>query len=126
MFDFSEYHEISKKIEAEDTLLSDECYRRTAVSRAYYSVYKVCDEKLKSEYKDNYNGFQGTGSHQKVWFLCDRVPNFKKLDISSKAFRLLDKRKSADYNPNKEIKKIDVKMANKDAQFILDKLKGIS
>ncbi|MCB8504031.1 hypothetical protein [Enterococcus faecalis] len=123
MFDFSKYHEISKKIESEDRLLSDECYRRTAVSRAYYSVYKVCDEKLKSEYNDTYNGFQGKGSHQKVWKLCDMVPDLKKLDISNKAFRLLDKRKLADYDPNKSITKIDVKMANADAQFILNKIK---
>ncbi|HBI2078011.1 TPA: hypothetical protein I0H43_RS14145 [Enterococcus faecalis] len=123
MFDFSKYHEIAKKIEEKEVLLADECYRRTAVSRAYYSVYKVCDEKLKREYTDIYDGFQGKGSHQKLWGMCDKVTDLKKLDISNKAFRLLRNRKIADYDPNKSITKIDVKMANADAQFILNKIK---
>lgn len=126
MFDFSKYHEIAKKIEEKEELLADECYRRTAVSRAYYSAYKVCDEKLKREYTGIYNGFQGKGSHQKLWEMCDKVVVLKELDISEKAFRLLRNRKTADYNPNTSVTKIDVRMANADAQFILNKIKEIS
>ena len=40
MFDFNEYLSISKQIESDDKYNSKESYRRTAVSRAYYSAFK--------------------------------------------------------------------------------------
>lgn len=41
MFDFNEYLSISKQIESDDKYNSKESYRRTAVSRAYYSAFKI-------------------------------------------------------------------------------------
>ncbi|HBL1995490.1 TPA: hypothetical protein LQC84_002933, partial [Enterococcus faecium] len=56
MFDFNEYLSISKQIESDDKYNSKESYRRTAVSRAYYSAFKKSDEYLKENYDIIYNG----------------------------------------------------------------------
>ncbi|MCH3621503.1 hypothetical protein LC948_14370, partial [Enterococcus faecium] len=45
MFDFNEYLSISKQIESDDKYNSKESYRRTAVSRAYYSAFNRIRQK---------------------------------------------------------------------------------
>lgn len=106
--------------------MEKEAFRRTAVSRAYYSIFKLADEYLKKNYSSIYHTFGGGGSHQKVWNMYDRCSPIDQMGISDKGFRLLDLRKKADYIENETISKSDVKLANREAEKIINRLDGSS
>ncbi|MHA4916537.1 hypothetical protein ACX0FK_04615 [Enterococcus faecium] len=122
MFDFNEYLSISKQIESGDKYNSKESYRRTAVSRAYYSAFKKSDEYLKENYDIIYNGSSGKGSHQTVWNLFSTVKELNTLGIHNSGYRMLEKRKCADYIPNETITKTDMALMNREAEKIINKL----
>lgn len=123
MFDFNEYYEVSKTIEQDKVLSGKESYRRTAVSRAYYSAFKISDEYLKANHSNIYSGSNGKGGHQVVWNLFGTVNELKKLDIQNSGLRLLQKRKKADYNATAEVNRTDMKLSNKTAEEIIRKIR---
>ena len=122
MFDFKEYYNVSKSIELDKELSAKESYRRTAVSRAYYSAYKISDNYLKSNYSNIYSGSTGKGGHQALWNLFGYVEDLKKLEVQNPGLRLLEKRKKADYNANDVVNKIDMRLANNEAETILNRI----
>jgi len=122
MFDFKEYYKVSKNIEQDDELCAKESYRRTAVSRAYYSAYKISDEFLKDNYPTLYSGSVGRGGHQMVWNLFGTVGELRDLGVQNPGLRLLEKRKKADYNSSDMVNKIDVRLSNNEAETILNKI----
>ena len=123
MFDFKEYYKVSKNIELDTKLSAQESYRRTAVSRAYYSAYKISDIFLKDNYPTIYSGSKGKGGHQVVWNLFGIVDDLKGLGIQNRGLRLLEKRKKADYNSNDVVNKLDMRLSNNEAEEILKKIK---
>lgn len=127
MFDSHNFFKISKNIESDDRAVKDEALRRTAVSRAYYGAYLLANNHV-NDTLDETSGVsaRGNGGHQKFWAFFDKVDKLKELEISDDGFRLLDKRKEADYNLKVIISKADVKAANKLADRIIKRLDEVS
>ncbi|MDY2549531.1 hypothetical protein ABE902_16850 [Enterococcus casseliflavus] len=121
MFDFREYYEISRSIEETPDLFKTESYRRTGISRAYYSCYKICDEFVSTNYS-NYNGFEGKSSHRSLWLFFSVEKELKKLEINEPATRLLELRQKSDYKAQAKMTKTDLKLANREAKKIIDKI----
>lgn len=121
MFDFYEYYELSVSIENSEKI-NDESYRRTAVSRSYYSAYKLTDSFVKSKYGNLYVGFKGQSGHIATWRFITTNNRLKRLNIDQNGIRLLDLRKKADYKSDCKVNKLDVKFANRLSKEIIDKL----
>ena len=69
-----------------------------------------------------YNGSSGKGSHQTVWNLFSTVKELNTLGIHNSGYRMLEKRKCADYIPNETITKTDMALMNREAEKIINKL----
>ncbi|HAY3285800.1 TPA: hypothetical protein ACG99J_002979, partial [Enterococcus faecium] len=84
--------------------------------------FKKSDEYLKENYDIIYNGSSGKGSHQTVWNLFSTVKELNTLGIHNSGYRMLEKRKCADYIPNETITKTDMALMNREAEKIINKL----
>ncbi|WP_429969112.1 hypothetical protein [Enterococcus sp. AZ136] len=125
MYDFHGFLDVAETIETDPKLMSNESYRRTGISRAYYASYKVSDEYLKVEYP-SYSGIYGMSSHRALWEFFDKSKELKRLEISNAGLRIFDLRKRADYNSRCTISKSDLKLANREAKKIINKIHNVS
>lgn len=125
MYDFHGFLDIAETIESDSKLMSNESYRRTGISRAYYACYKVSDEYLKAEYP-HYNGIYGMSSHRALWEFFERSKDLKRLEISNAGLRIFDLRKKSDYNSRCTISKSDLKLANREAKKIINQIQNVS
>lgn len=126
MFNFEEYFLYSKNVESDKTLSSQEVYRRIAVSRAYYSAYKIADEYVRNKLGVAYRGTGGKGSHQQLWsFICSlsQVDSYK---MTKKSNRIMKLRRIADYDSTCSISKVELKEANLEVEYIINKIKAIT
>lgn len=121
MFDFMGFYMVSEDIEKNQNLCKNESYRRTGVSRAYYSCYKISDEFLRSNYP-LYNGLYGQGSHKNLWNFFNNESSLKQLNVGNAGFRVFDLRKKADYNSHEKVTNADLKLANREARKVIDKI----
>ena len=71
---------------------------------------------MKENYDIIYNGSSGKGSHQTVWNLFSTVKELNTLGIHNSGYRMLEKRKCADYIPNETITKTDMALMNREAE----------
>lgn len=122
MFNFNEYYKISKKIEEDPKLVENEAYRRTAISRAYYSAYKAVDDYFKMSTNNLYKGAKGYRSHYNVWQLLGRGANKDLKNLDQVGLRVLEKRKKSDYESNSTVSKTDLKVVNLEVEKIISKI----
>ena len=87
-----------------------------------FNEYLSISKQIESDDKYNSNGSSGKGSHQTVWNLFSTVKELNTLGIHNSGYRMLEKRKCADYIPNETITKTDMALMNREAEKIINKL----
>jgi len=91
-FDWLEYFTLAEELANR----TDEASLRTAISRAYYSIYHLALARAKA---NNFAALPGEGTHAQLWRLFTKSPEPDCMKLGQMAERLKDKRVRADYDP---------------------------
>jgi len=118
-FDWNQYLVLAKTL---SKAAADEASLRSAVSRSYYSAFKLaCERAELSGYREKFD--ETGGSHQLLWTLFGR--NVKSEDCKRIALlgpRMKRRRVKADYQPEYPKLTDDVRIAIEDAEECLSLL----
>jgi len=88
-FDWTEYHRVARELSTH----TDECYLRTSISRAYYSVFHLGRNRI----VDNRFTLLRSDVHKQVWEKFSESPDHRCRKLAETAKRLKEKRERADY-----------------------------
>ncbi len=91
-FDWQEFLNLAESLLAVDT----EAAYRSAISRAYYSVFNVALERA-HENKCRFDSELETGIHKKCWALYSKGPDLTCVQLGIDGDRLRESRVRADY-----------------------------
>ncbi|WP_413509927.1 hypothetical protein [Carnobacterium maltaromaticum] len=109
-FDWNSYYNLAKEL----SVCNDEAKQRTAISRAYYSAYRLMRDKVSIA---SYEG--RSSSHADVWNFIGKT-NYR--SCKSDGFILKELRQKADYDANMPDLEADCEEALILAEQIINKI----
>jgi hypothetical protein len=121
-FDWLEFYRLAKQLSRQTT---DEAAMRCAISRAYYSVYHLANERRKR------NSIPlplvvNAGIHLRLWYLFRTHADSTCRKIGFEGDRLRRSRTAADYQPTIRNLQFELSLAMSDAQKLISSINDLA